>query len=326
MSLRRLFPSRFAAIAAVVTLAAGAAVPIPAQQTMLLERADSLLIAGQVARAEALYYSLSRQATRDPAPRAALGSYLGSRGAFRVGATLLEEALVFGADTAAIGRARAPLLQAGDDWAALAQLPGAPLSSAARARATWLAANPPVVSGADSVTVAFERSSVSGLGRVRLVVGRDTLAADVDPTTDELVVGDYTRYAALVRVFADSTGGRVAVIERAAIGDLVLERVPARFDARLGPSRARLGLILLAKLAPTVDEGAELLTLRRDGRVSAATGRRRIAVVFGFPGLRIARPDRLVPIESPAGRAVLAQARWTLDIRRGELVLEVDER
>jgi hypothetical protein len=48
--------------------------------------------------------------------------------------------------------------------------------------------------------------------------------------------------------------------------------------------------------------------------------------VFGFPGVRIARADRLVPIESPAGRAVLAQARWTLDVRRGELVLEVDAR
>jgi hypothetical protein len=325
MLLDRPLPRRSAAFIALAAFASGTAIPVGAQQTMLLERADSLLIAGQVARAEALYYSLSRQATRDPAPRAALGRYLGSRGAFRVGATLLEEALVFGADTASIGRARAPLLQAGDDWTSLAQLPGAPLSGAARARAAWLAANPPAVSGAESVTVAFERSSVSGLGRVRLVVGRDTLAADVDPTTDELVLGDHARYAALVRVFADSAGDRVAVLDSAVIGDLVLERLPARFDARLGPSRARLGLILLARLAPTVDEGAELLTLRRSGRVSAATGRRRIPVVFGFPGLRIARPDRLVPIESPAGRAVLAQARWTLDIRRGELVLEVDE-
>ena len=70
-----------AASAAVALLLAPLAAS--AQQALLLSRADSLLVAGEVDRAEALYYSLSRQATRDPAPRAALGRYLGSRGAFR---------------------------------------------------------------------------------------------------------------------------------------------------------------------------------------------------------------------------------------------------
>lgn len=296
-----------------------------AQQAMLLTRADSLLIAGQIERAEALYYSLSRQATRDPAPRAALGKYLGSRGAFRVGATLLEEALVFGADTGSIARGRAPLLQAGDDWQRLSRLPHSPLSRAEQARALWLAANPPSLSGADSVTVAFEPSSVRGLGRVNLVIGGQTLAADIDPGTDEIVIGDHRAYASSVRVFSDSASNeRVAVIDRATIGGMVLERFPARFDSRLGPARARIGLSLLAKLAPTVDEQAELLTLRRNGQVDSAMGRRRVPVLFAFPGVRIARPDRLVPIESPAGRAVLAEARWTLDLKRGELVLETD--
>jgi hypothetical protein len=106
----------------------------------------------------------------------------------------------------------------------------------------------------------------------------------------------------------------------------VLERVPARVDADLGPMRARIGLSLLAKYAPTVDAAAGVLTLRRDGRVGASTGLRRLPLIFGFPGVKIARADRLVPIESPAGRALLAEARWTLDLKRGELVLEVDAR
>jgi DNA-binding ferritin-like protein len=55
------------ASAAFLLLAAPTA--LVAQQAMLLTRADSLVLAGQVERAEALYYSLSRQATRDPAPR-----------------------------------------------------------------------------------------------------------------------------------------------------------------------------------------------------------------------------------------------------------------
>ncbi len=116
------------------------------------------------------------------------------------------------------------------------------------------------------------------------------------------------------------------MVQRLSIGDLVLDRVPARIDERLGPARARIGLTLLAKLAPTVDAAAGMLTLRRDGRVGASLGRRRVPLFFYFPGVRIARAGRLVPIESPAGRAVLSEARWTLDLKRGELVLEVDAR
>ena len=298
---------------------------LSAQAPALIARADSLLADGQVARAETLYYAASRRNTKDPAARAALGRYLGSRGAFKIGATLLEEAMVFGADTAAMSRARAPLMQASDEWTMLAQLRRSPLAAAERARAEWLAVRPPATSGADSVTIVFEPSSAEGLGRVQLVIGRDTLAADIDPTVDELVIGTYARYAALVQVFAGGAGtDSVAVVQRASIGGLVLERVPARIDARLGPARARIGLTLLARLAPTADAGAGVLTLRRNGRVGASLVGRRVPLVFAFPGVRIARAGRLVPIESPAGRAVLAEARWTLDLKRGELVLEID--
>ena len=297
-----------------------------AQSARVVARADSLLAIGEIARAETLYYAAARRDTRDFAARTALGKYLVSRGAFKIGLTLLEEAMVFGADTAMIARARVHALQATDDWVGLAQLPRTPLSPAERARAVWLATNAPSITGADSVTVRFQISSVAGLGRVDLVIGTDTLAADIDPNSDELVIGDYARYASLVQLFSGAADDRVAVVRRAAIGTLVFERVPARIDRELGPARARIGLTLLAKLAPTVDAAAGVLTLRRNGRVNSQLGRRRVPATFRFPGVSIARPGRLVPIESPAGRAVLAQARWTLDLKRGELVLEVDER
>ena len=311
-----------------VLLALGAVVSLPlgAQTARLVARADSLLNVGEVARAESLYYAASRRNSGDNVARTALGRYLASRGAFKIAATLLEEAMVFGADTSANARVRAPVLQAADDWEALMRLPHSPLSSAERERARWLAVNAPAASGADSVTVAFEHSSAEGLGRIDLVIGGDTLAADLDPNVDELVLGDYARFATLVQVFTGAAGDRVAVVQRLSIGDLVLDHVPARIDERLGPARARIGLTLLAKLAPTVDAAAGMLTLRRDGRVGASLGRRRVPLFFYFPGVRIARAGRLVPIESPAGRAVLSEARWTLDLKRGELVLEVDAR
>jgi hypothetical protein len=295
-----------------------------AQTRVLVARADSLLAIGEVARADTLYFVASRRDVRDPGARVALGKYLGSRGAFRVGATLIEESIPFGGDTVTAARARAPLLQAANDWPTLAQLARSPLSPAEQVRAEWLAAHPPAVKGADSVTITFEHSSVAGLGRVRIIVGNDTLAADIDPNSDELVLGDYRHYAAFVRVFSAPGGNRVAVADRVVLGDIILERVPARIDSALGPARARMGLAQLARFAPTVDAGAGVITLRRDGKVSAELRGRRVPVMFSFPGVRIARPGRLVPIESPAGRAVLAEARWTLDFRRGELVLEVD--
>jgi hypothetical protein len=306
--------------------AAGAGTPAGAQSERIVARADSLLAAGEVARAETLYYAAARRNTKDFASRTALGKYLVSRGAFRIGSTLLEEALAFGADTATIVHARIPALQAADDWVSLAQLPRTPLSPAEKSRAMWLATSSPKISGADSVTVRFVTSSVAGLGRIDLVIGMDTLAADIDPNSDELVIGDYSRYASIVQIFSGGPDNRVAAVSRASIGDLVFEHVPARIDRGLGPKRARIGLTLLARLAPTVDAAAGVLTLRRNGRVSETLGRRRVPVMFQFPGVSIARPGRLVPIESPAGRAVLAQARWTLDLKRGELVLETDER
>jgi hypothetical protein len=311
---------------ALLGLGAFLAAPAGAQLSRTIARADSLLGAGEVARAETLYYAASRRNTRDVGARTALARYLVSRGAFRIGSTLLEEAVVFGADTGEMARLRAPALQAVDDWKTLSQLPHSPLTVAERARAQWLVANPPSVKGADSVTVAFEPSSVAGLGRIELVIGTDTLAADIDPNADELILGDYSHFAALVQMFTGGAGDRAAVVRRASIGNLTLEFVPARVDQRLGPARARIGLTLLAKFAPTVDAGAGVLTLRRDGRVGASIGRRRVPVLFMFPGVRLARSGRLVPIESPAGRAVLAEARWTLDLRRGELALEVDDR
>src|SRR6185295_13251463 len=106
--------ARFALVLGVVSS------PLPAQTAILVARADSLLAAGEVMRAEALYYAVSRRSPRDAHGRAALGQYLASRGAFKIGATLLEEAIAFGGDTATIARRRAPVLQAGDDWVDLA--------------------------------------------------------------------------------------------------------------------------------------------------------------------------------------------------------------
>jgi hypothetical protein len=313
----------FALLACLPTLLAA---QTSARTMQLLARADSLLLNGQVTRAEALYYSLSRQSTRDPIPRAALGRYLASRGAFRVGATLLEEAIAFGGEASVLEAQRIPWLHAAGEWGAIAALRFAPLRDAELARARWLAAHTPAFRGADSVTVAFAATTSTGsLGRFELVIGNDTLVADLDPESDEVVLGDHRHYAQSLEVFEGGASASTVVVREASIGGLVLAHLPARLDARLGPERARVGMTVLAAFAPTVDAGAGVLTLRRSGEVQTRGGER-IPVMFTFPGVRVARADRWVPLESPAGRAVLATARWTLDLRRGELILETGAR
>ena len=90
---------------ALVALTSLATLAAPAQAQWGVWGADSLLAAGRVTAAESLYYAASSASPRDPGPRAALGRYLAARGALRIGAVLLEEARVFGGDTASLARA-----------------------------------------------------------------------------------------------------------------------------------------------------------------------------------------------------------------------------
>jgi hypothetical protein len=313
----------------------------PGRTTRLLARADSLFARAEVSRAEGLYYALARQAPEDPRPRAALGRYLAARGAFLVGATLLAEAAEFSA-TPSLGEAarldqlraeaatqaatgyeaerHAPLMAAGA-WSELLGLRRAPLAGAAAARARALATLQGSRGGADSVTVGLDApSSASALGRLALRIGNGTVLADLDPTIDELVLGDQPG----AQWFAAEDGSALGILPILDIAGLVLTQVPVRRDARLGTGRARIGLAMLAPMAPTVDAAAGVVTLRRDGRVTVKGDT--VALRFAFPGVEVARPERWVPMASPAGRAVLATARWTLDPRRGLLILETDSR
>src|SRR5918997_98123 len=133
----------------------GALVGAAAAMCLAAAPAGALPRAGRVEAAEALYYREARRRPRDPAARLALGRYLASRGATRIGAVLIEEARFFGASPALAALHLAPLYARLGDYKALALLPAAPLSAGERARAEWLAKNPSVVAGPESLTVAL---------------------------------------------------------------------------------------------------------------------------------------------------------------------------
>jgi len=290
-------------------------------------RADTLLRAGRVAAAEALYYDAARRRPRDPAPRLALGRYLASRGATRIGIVLIEEARRFGAPPTLAGLHLAPLYTRVGAWRALAELPPSALGEGARARAAWLSDRTSAVEGPDTVQVPLVRTGSAGsLGAVVLRFGGDSVIAEIDPERDGIVLdrsrmsgttGALRRFPEVARPGLDPRAV-VGVVERLGLGAYTFTNVPVSFATLGGAAQARIGLDVLAPLAPTVH--GRTLTLRRTGRVSAS-GTRHPLLLEPTVGARVGRLNRLEAFDERL-LAELREARWTIDPRMGELVVE----
>jgi hypothetical protein len=310
-----------------LSLALAAAVPAaPAAAQNFVARADSLLRRGRVFAAESLYYYAVRRQPRDPGARLALGRYLAARGRLRVGAVLMEEARFFGGDPKVVGAALAPVYDALGDYRALAGMPGSPLPYAQRARAEWLKGNPPTTAGPDSLMLPYAPADSGALGRVRIVVGDDTLAAVLDPRVRGLVLDTtWMRRPEVVKVFASQTDGdprtAAGVVLAAGLGELTLANIPARFDPTLGPGDVRLGLDVLETLSPTFDPALGLLVLRRGGEVEMDDGIR-VPTLRYATGVWLVDPEGVAPLLGREVDARVRSARWTIDARKGEIVVE----
>lgn len=321
---RRLL-SAAALVAAALPAAAGA--QRPGDDVV---RGDSLFRRGRVFAAESAYYDAARRTPRDPGARLALGRYLASRGALRIGAVLMEEARFFGGDPKIVGVELAPVYARLGDYRSLAALPASPLSTAERARAEWLRDHAPAVDGPDSVTVAYQPQGATGggLGRVTLSLGGESVEATIDPTARGLVLDTaWLRRAEAVKAFPPRTGGKPgsdapAVALSAAVGAMTLANVPARFAPLGGARSARLGLDVLSELAATFDEPGRKLTLRRAGRIAPAAPGAHLATVSLPSGVWLATASGTTALAVDRGRAPLRGKKWTVDRRRGEIVVE----
>ena len=273
--------------------------------------------AGDFEGIERARYDAVRRAPRSADARLALGEWLAARGQLRSGAVLLEEARLFGADPRVVAARVAPVYRWLRDWASLEALPSSPLSSAERAVVSALAERGTEVAGADSVVLPFAPLEIGALGRVPLLLGQDTVWAEVDPEETGIVLPGLGRGAGLVQVLGDDRRGLSALISECALGAITLRGVPARVDTTLGAGRAKLGFDVFASLAPTVDARAGTVVLRRSGRaVSTDQG---YPLRLDFPGVRLAtRADELpVLMTSAAGRAALRGRPWSIDLRGG---------
>ena len=281
---------------------------------------DSLLASGQVVPAESLYFAYAANNPRDPIARAALGRYLGARGAARVGAVLLEEARFFGGDSRAVAIELAPLYRALGDYRALVTLPASPLSMTERAQAAWLATHPPTLEMPDSLGVAYSPSG-EGLGTVTIRVGDRALTATIDAQRSGLVLDATASGDTAIRVFrvtdAPSITGVASVVR---LGDLTLGNVPATIEP-VGPTRAVIGLDVLRAFAPTFDPARRRILLRRAGRVAPGLPGVHVPALIEADDLRVLRGDHFTSVGDASVAATLRSRRWTLDAKRGEVVL-----
>ena len=313
-------------VAAVVLVAGMAARPAAAQRSTVA-RADRLLAAGRVFAAETLYYWAARRSPRDPEARLALGRYLAARGAWRVGAVLMEEARFFGGDPKSVALHLAPVYERLGDYRALASLPGSSLPYADRARADWLREHPPAIDGPDSVEVPYYTRRGSTIGAIVVRIGGDSLLATLDLRSTGLVLDtSWSRHPGIKRFSTQlekDPRNAAGVTLDVGIGDLLtLRHVPTRFAVHKGARDAVIGLDLLGALAPTFDPARGRVVLRKRGRVADSVPGERIPTLSYGSSVWLIHELTTVPLDASNARTMLGDRRWTLLPRRGEIVVE----
>ena len=292
-------------------------------------RADSLLNAGGLQRAESLYYAAAQSHPRDPASRWALGRYLVSRGAPRVGMTLLEEAIQFGGDAANIGADLAPVYLTLGEYQKLSAFRAAPISNMERERARWLVSHPSKLVAPDSSTsVPYKKSNESsGIGSIALRINGRTVDAAISTHVHGIVLADTSAPAKRVRAFrapgASGVQSIPAVADSIGFGGYRLSPYPVTIAPVAGGAQALIGMDVLARFAPTFDPRSERATLHVSGSVpKAGPGVDQYSTLLTASDLRVLQTGGWLAIDQAPIARMLATRRWTFDAKRGQLTIE----
>lgn len=318
-------PRRIAATVAITlgAFAGPAVLSAPAAAQRSVSRTalspDSLVQRGLIDRAESAYYAAVRARPRDPAARWNLGRFLISRGATRVGMTLVEEAVQFGFNKARADSVLAPVYLELGEYAKLAALSPSPLSGAEKLRLRYLESHPSRTISADSQIVAayLPATTPSLIGTIAIRVDGRPITARIVNSGPELVLPGSGEFAKRLHVF-----GAVGVADSIGISRLSMTSVPLTL-APSATSDARVSLQFLARFAPTFDPRAGRVALRASGQVArASTGATEFLTMVTDGQLRILKAGGWTSPTDPDIARILNARRWTLDRRRGTLVVE----
>lgn len=279
-----------------------------------------------------MYYAAVRARPRDPVARRELGEYLVERGAPRVGMTLFEEAQRFGADPRMVGRLLAPVYLSLGEYHSLASLPTPPLSRGEHERARWLESHPTGIATPDSTIMATYRETPGSesLGHMTIRVNGRPVEASISVRTRGIVLSDQSLAARNLRRFAtpasvSDTGSQavLAVADSIGISRLAILNYPVAIQPLGDKEQALIGLDVVGRFAPTFDPHTSRVTLHTTGRADA-----RLKNVSGF-ATRLTTNDLLVlqgggwvSATQPRISRILSERRWTLDAKRGQLIIE----
>jgi hypothetical protein len=298
----------------------------PSLGAQVLRVPDSLLAAGNLARAESAYYAAARVRPRDPVARWALGRFLVERGATRVGATLLEESLQFGGDPVLVGRELARAYLTAGEFAPLAALPAA--SAAQRERSRWLTTHEPRIIAPDSViAMPLVRSDDStALGGIAARVNGVALVLSLSSQAQGIVVSRAALGDRRLRLFAGGADSManvdlLAVADSLSVGRLTMLNQPVTLASLPPGTQGLIGLSALGRFAPALDAKTGTLTLRPDGTAKADLSGDRLPTLDLPTGISVLSSG--VWIASPADVARLLRNRgWVFDAKRGTLIVE----
>jgi hypothetical protein len=257
--------------------------------------------------------------------RLALGRYLAQRGALKVGAVLMEEARYFGGDPARIAVELAPVYERLGEYNHLAALPASAVPYAERMRAEYLRDNRPGIAGPDSAMVDYQVNDSQLLGRVMLLIGADTVMATIEARTEGLVLDTaWARRKELLRFGARTLAPRDidAVTPSVALGPYTFSNVPTRFAVMRGATKATIGVDLIGQLAPSFDPRRGKVMLRAGGRLPSTFPGLRIATLTNIRGVYVVKGETIFPLGHPDVQRYFRNSRWTLNPKRGEVLVD----
>ena len=293
------------------------------------QAADSLLQQGLVEQAETMYYAAVRSAPRNPEARFRLGSYLISRGATRVGAVLVEEAVQFGLDPATAAPVLAAAYEYLGDFTSLTRLSPAIVGASTIARARGLVDHPMRVAAPDSVILVDyrERMSDDTIGTLPIRINGRTVTAVISAHARGITFGTEIANATHARRFESTIDSgralRLAVVDSMDLGRVAVRNSPVRIDASGAERGVLIGLDALMRFAPTFDGAAGKVVLRAGGsaglRPPQAT---EVTTLLVDGALLTAVAGGWASIAMPSIERMLHGHRWTIDTKRGRILVE----
>jgi hypothetical protein len=169
----------------------------------------------------------------------------------------------------------------------------------------------------------------ASLGQVVVRVNGRSVEAAIMSREHGVVVSDTSALAKRLRAFRgaseqrNSAGGVPAVADSIAFGRLSLTDYPVTIRSLPDGQQMIVGVDVLARYAPTFDPRAERISLRASGTVSrGATVADEFPTLFTRNDVRVLQAPGWVGFDQPSIARVLASRRWTLDFRRGLIVIE----